>query len=126
MWIYECVTRLEFEVIKNKIEKFIVMLGGNKTFVSLPYEQRTVCHFGTDIVENISTRPVFEYNGHFYRVDEVCFSNKPFIVIECGTYDELMNNIMEDANPFPYDLSEEELLNAVKYSLGIVPYPKCY
>jgi len=28
MWRYECVTRLKFEQIKDKIEKFIVMLGG--------------------------------------------------------------------------------------------------
>jgi len=45
-------------------------------------------------------------------------------IIECGTYDELMNNVMEDIEPFPYDLTEDELLNEVKYSLGIKPYPK--
>lgn len=84
MWIYESVTRQEFESIKDKIEK-----------------------------------SAFEYEGLYYRVDEVCFSDKPFIVIECGTYDELMKNIMEDIDPFPYDLTEDELLNEVKYSLGI-------
>ncbi len=51
---------------------------------------------------------------------------KPFLVIECGTYDGLMKNIMGDADPFPYDLTEDELLNEVKYSLGIEPYPKDY
>ncbi|MCM1188665.1 MAG: hypothetical protein NC541_05170 [bacterium] len=124
MWKYECVTRHEFELIKDKIEKFIVLLGGNEVSVDLPYTQRTVSHSGTDIVENISVRPVFEYKERYYRVDEVCFSGKPFIVIECGTYDELMKNIMEDADPFPYDLTEDELLNEVKYSLGIEAYPK--
>lgn len=49
----------------------------------------------------------------------MCFSDKPFIVIECGTYDELVNDVMEDAEPFPYDLTEDKLLNEVKYSLGI-------
>ena len=77
-------------------------------------------------MENISTRPTFEYEGQYYRVDEVCFSDRPFIVIECGTYDELMKNIMEDADPFPFDLSDDELLNEVKCSLGIEPYPKEY
>lgn len=124
IWKYECVTRQEFESIKDKIEEFIVTLGGNKVSVDLPYTQRTVSHSGVDIVENISTRPAFEYNKRYYRVDEVCFPSKPFIVIECGTYDELMNNIMEDADPFPYDLSDDELLNEVKYSLEIEPYPK--
>jgi len=125
MWKYECVTRQEFEAIKDKVEKFIVLFGGKEVSVNLPYVQRTVSHSGTDIVENISERPAFEYNGRYYRVAEVCFSGKPFIVIECGTYDDLMKNGMEDADPFPYDLPEDELRNEVKYSLGIEPYPKC-
>ena len=125
MWKYECVTRQEFETIKDKIEELIIMLGGNEVFVDLPYEQKTVSYSGTDIIENISSRPAFEYNGQYYRVDEVCFPDKPYVVIECGTYDELMKNIMEEADPFPYDLTENELLNEVKYSLGIEPYSKC-
>lgn len=72
------------------------------------------------------TRPAYEYKGQYYRVDEVCFSSKPFVVIEYGTYDELINNVMEDADPFPYDLTENELLNEVKYSLRIEPYPEDY
>ncbi len=124
MWIYESVTRQEFESIKDIVEKFIVMLGGNRVAIELPYEQRTRSLIGNDIVENISTRPAFEYKGKYYRVDEVCFSSKPCIVIEFGTYDELINNIMDEADPFPYDLTEDELLNEVKYSLGIEPYPE--
>lgn len=77
-------------------------------------------------MKNSSVRPTFEYNGQYYRVDEVCFSDKPFIVIEYRTYDELMNNAMEDAEPFPYNLTEEELLNEVKYSLGIEVCPGEY
>lgn len=123
MWKYECVTRQEFEQIKDKIEKFIVMLGGKEVSVRLPYIQKTVSYSEYSVVENISTRPVFKYNEKYYRVDEVCFYGKPFIVIECGTYDELMKNIMEEAEPFPYDLTDAELLNEVRYSLEIIPYP---
>ncbi len=53
MWKYECVTRQEFESVKDKIEEFIVSLGGNEVSVDLPYTQRTVSYSGTDIVENI-------------------------------------------------------------------------
>ena len=126
MWPYESVTRQEFESIKDVVETYIVMLGGNKVSIELPYEQRTRSSVGNDFVENISTRPVFEYKGEYYRVDEVCFPGKPFIVIECGTYEELINNVMEDADPFPYDLTEDELLKEVKYSLEIEPYPENY
>ena len=74
-------------------------------------------------MEHISTRRVFEFEGEFYRVSEICF-NKPFIVLEVGNYEELVKNIMEDADPFPYDLPDNELLKEVKYSLEIEPYPK--
>lgn len=126
MWIYEDVTRQEFEIIKDKIEKFIIMLGGNEVIFELPYEQRSTSYSGNNVVENISSRSAFEYNGQYYRVDEVCFSGKPFVVIECGTYEDLMNNTMEDIEPFPYDLTEDELLKEVKYSLDIEPYPSDY
>lgn len=126
MWKYAGITRQEFEAIKDKIDKYIVMLGGNIVDVDLPYEQCTVTCSENDAVKNSSVRPTFEYNGQYYRVDEVCFSDKPFIVIEYGTYDELMNNAMEDAEPFPYNLTEEELLNEVKYSLGIEVCPGEY
>jgi len=66
MWKYKFVTRQEFEGVKDKIEKFIVLLGGNEIFVDLPYEQRTLYSSGNDIVEHVSTRPVFEYNGQYY------------------------------------------------------------
>lgn len=124
MWKYDCITRKDFESIKDRIEELIVSLGGKKTFIDLPYAQKTTSIFGSHTIVNISTRPVFEYNKHYYRVSEVCFPEKPFIVIECGTYDELIKNIMEDADPFPYDLTDNQLMNETKYSLGIVPYPK--
>lgn len=124
MWDYSCITRKEFEAVKDKIEEFIILIGGLKILVDLPYEQKTTSIFEGKVTVNISTRPVFKYNELYYRVDEVCFSKKPFIVIQCGTFNELMNNIMEEMEPFPYDLSDVELLNEVKYSLGIEPYPE--
>ena len=124
MWDYSCITRKEFEAVKDKIEEFIVLIGGLKILVDLPYEQGTTSIYEGKVTVNISTRPVFKYNELYYRVAEVCFSKKPFIVIECGTYEELMNNIMDDMDPFPYDLSDAELLDEVKYSLGIKPYPE--
>ena len=65
MWPYESVTRQEFESIKDVVETYIVMLGGNKVSIELPYEQRTCSSVGNDFVENISTRPVFEYKGEY-------------------------------------------------------------
>ena len=46
------------------------------------------------------------------------------LLIECGSYDELMKNIMEDVDPFPYDLSDEELRLEVEVALGLKEYPE--
>lgn len=123
MWKYNFVTREEFEKVKDKVEDFIIMLGGKVFSVELPYIQKEISYSGDCVVEHISTRRVFEFEGEFYRGSEICF-NKPFIVLEVGNYEELVKNIMEDADPFPYDLPDNELLNEVKYSLEIEPYPK--
>lgn len=55
-------------------------------------------------------------------MDEVCFPKKPFIVFECGTYEELLKNIMEDMDPFPYDLSEQDLCLEVQVALRLKDY----
>jgi len=52
----------------------------------------------------------------------VLFSQKPFIVIEFGFLDDFVNNTTEDAEPFPYDLTYEEIVKEVRYSMGIEPY----
>ena len=52
-------------------------------------------------------------------MDEVLFEDKPFIVLVCGTLQELMNNTMEDLDPFPYDLENDEIRNGIKYSFDI-------
>ena len=65
-------------------------------------------------VVNYSYRPTFHKGHWYYRVDEVCFPDKPFITIEFGDYNDLMNNIMEDLDPFPFDLTDSELFDEVK------------
>jgi hypothetical protein len=122
MWPYKEISRAEFELIKDKVERTILRLGGIVCDVPLPYTDITTSiHAGTE-VSFTSNSPTYWYNGCYYHVSEVCFS-KPFVVIECGDYDDLIHNRMEDADPFPYDLPDALLENEVKYSLGILPYP---
>ena len=124
MWWYENVTRVDFEAVKDTIEQIMFRLGASKYEIRLPYEVKTTSYLDDFEETHRSERSVFTYKGLFFRVDEVFFSQKPFIVIECGDLQDLINNIMEDAEPFPYDLSYEELCDEVKYSLGIEPYPQ--
>ncbi len=44
-------------------------------------------------------------------MDEVLFPQKPFLVMEwAGREEDVRNNGMEDTDPFPWDLGEEEIL----------------
>ncbi|MGN1423761.1 MAG: hypothetical protein ACI4XA_10315 [Oscillospiraceae bacterium] len=124
MWFYENVTREEFEKQKDFVEKTMLELGAEKNEIELPYVQKTTSYVRQYIETHYSQRGIYFFKDTFYRVDEVLHYKKPFIVLECGTFQELINNTMEDAEPFPYDLSDEEIRNEVKYSLGIEEYPK--
>lgn len=121
----ECkvITRGELERRKDFVEEILASLGGEPVDIKLPYENK-VTSIGEDYaVECVSERKVFKftgggYGGGYYRVDEVIFS-KPFIVIEYSPdIDGVLKNIMEDCDPFPYDLSDEETVLEVKYTLG--------
>ena len=114
-WIYTNVTRQEFEVVKDKVEKILVEHGCVEVELDLPYVQKTTSFLGEDEkVINYSYRPAFQKDDWYYRVDEVCFPDKPFITIEFGDYNDLMNDIMEDLDPIPYDLADNELFDEVK------------
>ena len=123
MWFYEKVTREEFEKKKDFVERVMISLGCEIFDIKLPYENKTTSISGDLTETHYSERPVFKFKDEYYRVDERLF-REPFIVIEVGTLEELLNNTMGDADPFPYDLSDEETENEVKYLLGILPYPK--
>lgn len=122
MWNYESVTREQFESVKDRVEELLIECGAEKTDIKVPYEQKTTSYSGDNTIEHISHRASFKFGDDYYRVDEVCFSKKPSIVLECGSYDELMKNIMEDMDPFPYDLSEQDLCLEVQVALRLKDY----
>ncbi len=64
---------------------------------------------------------VYQYNDEFFWIENHFLPDKTFLVFSFG---DAIDTIFEDAEPFPYDLSEEELKAEVRYSLGIEPYPK--
>lgn len=57
-----------------------------------------------NIIASTVARPAFKHRDNYFRVDEVYFDEKPFIVFEYGTLDDVMRNTMENILPFPYDL----------------------
>lgn len=118
MWWYETISREDFEKKKDYVESIIKELGAYPT--ELRYTTPITTYSGDNKDTVISSRIVFLYHNRYYRVSEVLFPEKPFIVIEvANTENEVKNNTMDDADPFPYDLSDEEILEEVKLSLGI-------
>lgn len=57
-------------------------------------------------------------DDEYFEVESIYQSDRPFIVLSFGKTPE---TVFEDATPFPYDLADEQLINEVKYSLGIEP-----
>ena len=123
MWFYSEVSREEFERRKDHVEQIMCEFGALAVDIELSYESQTTTYSGGFEETYYSKRPVFTFNNEYFRVDEILFKDKPFIVLECGTFEDLKNNTMEDADPFPYDLSDEKIKNEVRYSLGIEPHP---
>lgn len=117
MWPYPDITRQQLEEKKDLVERLLVKLGAVPTGLGHPHP---VSSYGAGVAETVfSDRTVYRYRGSFYRVDEVLFREKPFLVMECASREEdARNNMMEDADPFPWDLGEEELLAELRELLG--------
>lgn len=124
MWNYRSVSRREFEKRKAFVVQCMLELGCEVVEIALSYKQKTIS-CGKSEEAWISKRPIYKFKNGFYRIDEVLFSEKPFIVLEYSdTLEEVKKNIMEDLEPFPYDLSDEKIRKEIEYSLGIEPYPQ--
>lgn len=66
-------------------------------------------------------KDTYEYNDMYFRLDEILFKQKPFIVIKYAEDEEdLQQELFFDIDPFPYDLSIEELKIRVKSNLDMV------
>ena len=108
-WPYADVTRRQLEERKDLVERLLQKLGAVPTGLGLPHP---VSSCGTGVAETVlSRRAVYRSQDGFYRVDEVLFPQKPFLVMEwAGREEDVRNNGMEDTDPFPWDLGEEEIL----------------
>ncbi len=75
---------------------------------------------GKFVVEYMSKR-IYRYRDEYVCVDKICFTEKPFIVLE---FADVIEGPYEDSDPFPFDLAKEEMQLEVQYALGLLPYPK--
>ncbi len=118
MWPYQSVTRQQLEEKKDLVERLLQKLGAVPTGLGLPHP---VSGYGPGMGETfLSQRTVFRCGKVFVRVDEVLFPEKPFLVLEYASREEEVRaNVMEDADPFPWDLGEEDLLAELRVVLDV-------
>lgn len=115
MWPYKGVSRKQFEERKDFAEHVLLALGAEKIDIELPYINTTTT-IGKDYKDTAPDgRSVYQYKDRYYRIDEVLFPVKPFLVFEIATDIEIVyKNGMEDNDPFPYDLTDEEIWEEMK------------
>ena len=70
---------------------------------------------GSYAIEHLE-KNIWKFKEEYVRVDRVYFSEKPFIVLE---FSKRKEGHYEDADPFPYDMSDADFEQEIKFSLGI-------
>ena len=118
MWPYKTISRHQLEEKKNLVERLLTRLGAVPTDLGPPHLVSSCGAGGKETF--LSRRTVYRFEDSFYRVDELLFREKPFLVMECASREEeVENNTMEDADPFPWDLGEEEILAELRELLEV-------
>ena len=118
MWPYENHKEEDYYKAIEYVENYAVSLGAE--FVCNYKEKFTTLSGDNEIKEEPEMR-VYKYKDEYFWVEHHFLSDCPFIVFSFG---KTIEDIFEDAEPFPYNLPKEELEAEVKYSLLIEPYPK--
>ena len=100
----------EDETIKKLLEKY-----GAEYVIDFEERAFWTLKDGTHAYENIQKR-IYKLGKEFIRVDWVYFTQKPFIVLE---FADKIDGSYEDADPFPYDLADDEFEYEIRFSLGL-------
>ena len=72
---------------------------------------------GSFFQEEVEKR-LWKRGADYIRVDKMFFSRGPFIVLE---FSDRPEGPYEDADPFPYDLPDDELEAEIRFDLGLDP-----
>lgn len=111
---YECIDKTEFLAQIVLVEEILQKYGAE--YIGDSHEENTwLLNDGSYVQEKIQQH-IWKRENEYIRVDRVYFSEKPFLVLE---FSEYKDGPYEDADPFPYDLSDDEIEQEVRYSLGV-------
>ena len=118
VWPYDDHSEEEYLKVIQFVEDYVVSLGTE--YVCTKEEKFTTVADDETITEVLKLR-VFKYGEEYFWVEHHFLPDCPCVVFSFG---DIIDNIFDDAEPFPYDLPEDELKAEVRYSLGIEKYPK--
>ncbi len=104
--------------ILKRCEQMIEHLGG-KLVTHCKEKETWMINQDHCITEQVLKR-VYRFRESYVYVDKIYFPEKPFLVL--GFSQEIAGPY-EEADPFPADLSFEEMEKEIRYALGIEPYP---
>ena len=113
-WPYSCIDKADFLAQIISVEKILQKYGAEHI--------EDICEKGKWLLSDDSyayeknKKHIWKRKNEYICVDRIYFSEKPFLVLE---FAENKEGPYEDADPFPYDLSDTELDQEIRYCLGI-------
>ena len=119
MWPYKHHAEEDYNRVITFVQDYAVSLGA-KLMVSK--EEKFTTYAGDKYISESLYMNIYQFDNYYFWIEHHFLSDRPFIVFSFGNSIETVGE--EDAEPFPYDLPEEELKAEVRYSLGLEKYPK--
>ena len=116
MWPYKNHSENEYYKTIAFIEEYVLTLGA--VFVCTKSEKFTTVSVDDIISEKLDMN-VFKYKDEYFWIEHHFLPDSPYIVLSFG---DTIDSIFDDAEPFPYNLSEDEIKAEVRCSLGIDRY----
>lgn len=117
-WPYKNIEQNKLEAAIKASEQIIVTLGGMLSAERMDNE--TWLMNKDDYITERVAKKVYSFRGSYVCVDKIYFPEKPFLVLE---FADDIEGPYEDAEPFPYDLTSDEIKLEIEYALGVLPYP---
>ena len=101
----------------NKAVDFVLSYAESlgAEYVSITTEKFTFASGDTAACDTLEQK-IYKFGDEYFRIEKMYFKGKPFMVFSFG---DSVEGTFEDADPFPYDLSEEELKEEVRLALRI-------
>ena len=118
MWPYKIHSEEAYYKAIEFVENYAVSLRAE--FIGTREQTFTTISGDMTIKETLEMK-VFKFGDEYFWVEHHYLPECPFIVFSFGSS---MDDIVDDADPFPYNLEEDELMAEVRYSLGLEDYPE--